>query len=330
MAAERALTVDGRDLLVRGEPTELWGVRVANALEDDDHAARLIAALDTYRAYGINALTWFLQGGSSGSANAFREDGTLEPSYLLRMARLLEEAERRDMVTIVGLFYQRRPLRPRTAADVERAVAEATAWLRPYRLALVNIANEYHAAQYAQARHIYPFNDPAAINRLIDVARAADPGRLVGANAKGIEKVLPVARHADIALHDDPGLAEELLFTHAVGKPTIDVECAGFALDMGHPGIFSRDAKLFYETQVRSAGAIRGKHVFFHAHWFQEPPRRFDLGGAGTPDDPGVRWFFELLARTRGLAPAGPSDSAGSQPVDPAPPANLSAQRGQA
>ncbi len=298
------ITVRGQELLVRGEATKLWGVRLANALEDDDHVERVVAALDTYRAHGINALTWFLQGGSSGGTNAFAEDGSLVSAYLPRMARLLDAAAARGMVTIVGYFYQRQTLRPRTAADVERAVREATAWLRPYPLVMVNVVNEYHAAQYANTRDIYPFGDPAAINRLIDAAKGADPARLVGGNAKGTAFVLPVAQHAEIALHDDPGIAEELLFTHRVNKPVIDVECAGFALDMGHPGIFTRDAKMFYETQVRSAHALPGKHVFFHAHWFQEPPRRFELGGDGTESDPGVRWYFALLARTLGLTPA--------------------------
>lgn len=297
------LAVAGLDLLLDGEPTKLWGVRVANALEDDDHVARLLGALDSYQAHGFNALTWFLQGGSSGTVNPFREDGALDEAEMARQARLLDETGRRGMVAIVGYFYQRRPLLPRTAADVERAVANATARLRPWDHVIVNVANEYHARQWAEKRDVYPFQDPAAINRLVDAAREADPDRLVGGNAKGLDLVLPVARHAEVALHDDPGIAEELLFTHGVGKPVIDVECGGFALDVGHPGIFTRDAGFFYQAQVRSAQAIRGKHVFFHAHWLQEPPRRFDLGGYGTAEDPGIHWFFDLVAQVTNRAP---------------------------
>jgi len=42
--------------------------------------------------------------------------------------------------------------------------------------------------------------------------------------------------------------------------------------------------------------------------WFQGPSRdpsfdnRFDLGGQGTLDDPGIRWYFEAVAKARGLA----------------------------
>ena len=253
------LSVSGPDLLVDGRPTKLWGVRVANALEDDDHVDRLIAALDEYQAHGFNALTRFLQGGSSGSVDAFLPDGSLDEAVLERQRRLLDETARRGMVAIVGYFYQRRPLRPRTAADVERAVANATAWLRPWDHVMVNVANEYHAAQWADKRDVYAFQDPSAINRLVDVAKAADPNRLVGGNAKGIDLVLPVARHADVALHDDPGIAEELLFTHDVGKPVIDVECGGFALDVGHPGIFTRDAGFFYQNR-HAGGARTARH----------------------------------------------------------------------
>ena len=297
------LAVRGLDLLVDGQPTKLWGVRIANALEDDDHVERLLAKLDTYQRHGINALTWFLQGGSSGTVNAFRADGSLDAEVLARQARLLDETARRGMVVIIGYFYQRRPLLLRSADDVERAVAIATARLAPWEHVIVNVANEYHAAQWAEKRDVYPFQEPDAINRLIDVAKEADPSRLVGGNAKGIDRVLPVARHAEIALHDDPGIAEELLFTHAVGKPVIDVECGGFALDHGHPGIFTRDAGFFYQAQVRSAQAVQGKHLFFHAHWLQEPPRRVELGGYGTADDPGVHWYVDLVAQVQGIAP---------------------------
>ncbi len=298
-----ALSVSGLDLLLDGQPTKLWGVRVANALEDDDHVERLIGALDEYQAHGFNALTWFLQGGSSGTVDAFRADGSLDEAVLARQRRLLDETARRGMVAVVGYFYQRRPLRPRTAADVERAVRNATVWLRPWDHVVVNVANEYHARQWAESRDVYPFGDPAAINRLIDVAKEADASRLVGANAKGADLVLPVARHADLALHDDPGIAEELLFTHAVGKPVVDVECGGFALDVGHPGVFTRDAGFFFQNQVRSAQAIRAKHIFFHAHWLQEPPRRFQLGGYGTAGDPGIHWYFDLVAQVTGRTP---------------------------
>ena len=120
-------------------------MRVANALEDDDHVERLIGELDAYQAHGFNALTWFLQGGSSGTVDAFRADGTLDEVVLARQARLLDETARRGMVAVVGYFYQRRPLRPRTAADVARAVANATAWLGPWENVVVNVANKYHA-----------------------------------------------------------------------------------------------------------------------------------------------------------------------------------------
>ncbi|MFN8524965.1 MAG: hypothetical protein U0821_17865 [Chloroflexota bacterium] len=297
------LATHGLDLLKDGQPTKLWGVRLANALEDDEHAGRVIDALDDYADHGVNAVTWFLQGGSSGAANAVREDGSLDPAYANRMHRLLDAAVDREMITVVGIFYQGRRLLPRTARAVERAVESVAKWLLPYRDVIVNVANEYHASAYDRVHQVYPFGDPAAINHLIDVVRHADPERLVGANAKQLELVLPVARHANVALHDDPGLSEQLLLEHGVGKPVIDVECGGFAFDMGRPGVFTAGEKLFHLAQIRSAASLRGKSVFFHAHWFQEPPRRFDLGGYGDEQDRGVHWYFDMLAELLNLDP---------------------------
>lgn len=63
-----------------------------------------------------------------------------------------------------------------------------------------------------------------------------------------------------------------------------------------------------YLAEVEYAARTPGFSLFGHfAGWFQGPSRdagfdnRFDLGGAGTHDDPGIRWYFEAVARAKGL-----------------------------
>ena len=186
-------------------------------------------------------------------------------------------------------------------------MANVTEWLRPYRHALINVTNEYHCPEYDASP--FPFRDPAAIKRLFDVVHEVDRERLVGASARGRAFILAVAPAADVVLHNDPILAEELLFLDKVGKPVVDVEGGGHAHDhfkRTGAGIFGEAAQLFYRSEIHSCRAITGKHHFFHAHWIQQPPRRCAIGGDGTPENPGIHWYFDLLARALGLTPHDP------------------------
>ncbi len=60
--------------------------------------------------------------------------------------------------------------------------------------------------------------------------------------------------------------------------------------------------------EVTFAARTPGFSLFGHLPgWFQGPSRdptfdcRFDLGGDGTRESPGIRWYFEAVARARGL-----------------------------
>jgi hypothetical protein len=61
-------------------------------------------------------------------------------------------------------------------------------------------------------------------------------------------------------------------------------------------------------AEVEYAAHTPGFSLFGHfPGWWQGPSRqptfdnRFDLGGQGTRQDPGIRWYFEAVARARGI-----------------------------
>src|SRR5687767_11890622 len=156
------LSVAGERFLLDGKPFKMWGVRVGNHLEDDAHLQDLLDHLDEWHAHGINTITPFLTGASTGTAQGFRPDGPLEPVYFERLERLLHATAQRGMAMIVGLFYKSKVQHFTSVEAVERAVANATEWLRPYRHAAINVANEYHSPVYDSA--IFPFRDPKALS----------------------------------------------------------------------------------------------------------------------------------------------------------------------
>jgi hypothetical protein len=68
--------------------------------------------------------------------------------------------------------------------------------------------------------------------------------------------------------------------------------------------------KADFLAEIAYAAQVPGFSLFGHfPAWFQGISRapnfvdRFDLGGQGTLEDPGIRWYFEAVARLRGLAP---------------------------
>ncbi|HYO81118.1 MAG TPA: hypothetical protein VES20_06935 [Bryobacteraceae bacterium] len=114
-------------------------LRVAQALYHDEwltearfdpeaHTRRVIAALDTYRAHGILAISVSLQGGNmaysrnaadtikrdrsyklgkeGGSlVSAYRPDGSLKPQWMKRCLRLARELDKRHMVLNLMYLY---------------------------------------------------------------------------------------------------------------------------------------------------------------------------------------------------------------------------------
>lgn len=66
--------------------------------------------------------------------------------------------------------------------------------------------------------------------------------------------------------------------------------------------------KADYLAEIEYGARTPGFSLFGHfAGWYQGPSRdpafdnRFDLGGAGTHADPGIRWYFEAVSRARQL-----------------------------
>jgi hypothetical protein len=70
--------------------------------------------------------------------------------------------------------------------------------------------------------------------------------------------------------------------------------------------------KADFLAEIDCAASTPGFSLFGHfPGWYQGPSRdpsfdnRFDLGGQGTLEDPGIRWYFEAVARTRGVRASG-------------------------
>ena len=105
-----------------------------------------IAALPTFRGYGIDAITINLQGGNPGSAStwgeefnnsAFNSDGTFKAAYTNRLTRVLNAMKGLRIVPIVGIFHPRQDQILTSEAAVKTAVNNAIAFLAPRKNQIV-------------------------------------------------------------------------------------------------------------------------------------------------------------------------------------------------
>ncbi|MBW3625136.1 MAG: hypothetical protein KY468_17200, partial [Armatimonadetes bacterium] len=287
----------------------------------------LIVQLDDYMAHGVNTVSVYYMGSSGGYSDPFSPDGRrIDPAHRKRMERILRECDRRGMAVIVGIFYQRCE-RPRLRDwDASReAVRTVTRALKPYRNVIINIANEQNSERYERL----PWSRVREVPELIELCRlvkSLDPDRLVGAGGydHANNEIIGRAKEFDALLFDTAGpeprsgeLYRRFRAAGVKGKPMVNVETFGaWTKRFLPPGVFPEPARRAYLNEVEDVARHEGLYVHFHNNpWCQGvdigEENRYDLGGRGTTDDPGIRWYFEAVKQAR--APAAPIQRAGTK-----------------
>jgi hypothetical protein len=129
-----------------------------NVWDPERNTNEFISQMSEWKKRGLLAFTLNLQGGSpTGYGNnkpwinsAFNSDGHLIPSYRKRLERILNEADRLQMVVILGYFYfgQDQVLKDETA--ILNAVDNITYWIleKGYQNILVEVNNECNLNAY--------------------------------------------------------------------------------------------------------------------------------------------------------------------------------------
>lgn len=281
------LTREGNRFLLDGRPITPFGLRLANTLQSDEIADRMIAHMDEMRAHGIQSFSLTLQGGrhtegGNSAFNAYTPDGELKPEYRDRLARVLNAAAEHRMVPVVVFFYRGRDEELNGSDAVRAAVRNTMEFLRPWRHLWVSIANEPYHGGYDQSL----LTERAGYTELYRLAKEVDPERIVyashdrGANDGFISDTWGRAgkappRNGDVSIEYRPGLDE-----------------------MDDPGKFSAADRARAREEIL-ATARGGGYFFLHAAWHQKADApgwpRFDKGGAGTEEDPGVAFAWDAM-----------------------------------
>lgn len=292
------LSVAGAEILFNGRPIKIKGVRCSAALISDATTSQLIEKLDTFRGYGVNAISVYVMGSRFADVKGYRPDASLDPVYAARLDRILSAADARQMIVLVGCLYwstsrAKEQLGHWQQADANRAVANTVRWLkeRNHRHVFVDPDNEGMATRATG----WSFAE------LIDAGHAANPACVMAYNSKA-----PPPPNADIAIHHSRKIS---------GKPYVETE--GTPTNAEYWGSYSKrdgyynylNVGLYTEAmrenqKARTTEFIeRANGYMFASTWLQAPPPlgpNVHEGGDGSPGNPGIRWWLEFLRDQHG------------------------------
>jgi hypothetical protein len=308
MAPAQRLTVVSIDrdrFLINGQPTylglrlealgRLMNARMVSSTFDDENPAtrpegldpdanttRFIATMDEYKAHGILAFTLNLQGGYPGYEgainSAFEPDGALKRPYMRRVARVIEAADAKGMVIILGLFYQRQDQVLADENAVRAATRSTAAWIAEngYANVLIEIANEYRHGGFDHRI----LKEEAGQIELMNLVRSVHPKLLVSTSGMGNARFHPaLCKSADfILLHgnetEPEDYAERIAAAAEYGKPVV----------FNEDWCFSDDRRGVADAPIKATAAFENG-----ASWGimnqtrnQQWPFRF---GIGRPDE---------------------------------------------
>lgn len=209
------------------ETASRWAYADTGKWDAERNVREFIAAMSTWRAHGLLAITVNFQGGSPEGYSStqpwitggFADDGSLRPAFADRMGRVLDAADRLGMVVILGYFYFGQDDRLHDEAAVIRATDEATNWVLAggWRNVLIEVNNECDVKAYDQ-----DILKPARVHELIErVRRRERDGRrlLVGTSyGGGTIPMENVVRASDFLLIHGNGVKESTRITQMVTR----------------------------------------------------------------------------------------------------------------
>lgn len=300
------------------ETVTRWAYADTGKWDADRNTREFVEAMSGWYRHGLRCVVLNLQGGSPEGYSkgqpwhnsAIRSDGSLDPAYMARLARILDRADELGMAVMLGVFYFGQDQRLADDDACRRAVTNTVHWIaeRGYRNVLLEIANECDGAGYDRD--------------IIKAPRVAELIRLARNRAADLKHPLPVsvsfnggrvpppeiARLVDYVLFHgngvrDPARMVEIIRAIRSGegytpKPIVNNED-------DRPW---RDADQGWGPTGNNFVACVTNGVSWGYFDFREKGEGFDEGYQSVPVNWGIsserkRSFFDLLSEITGSAP---------------------------
>jgi hypothetical protein len=254
-----------------------------------------VAALPTYRAYGLLAVTLNFQGGNPVEGHtgtqpwdntAFNPDGSLKSDYLTRMDEAIRGLDAHGMIAILGYFYFGQDERLTDETAVRNAVSNATKWVldRGYTNVLIEIDNEADNPGY-----VHPILRPGRVGELIRAVQtqSADYGRRLNVSVSFTGGQIPPA---------DVMQAEDFVLLHGNGQTGNGITSMVNAVrsaGLNKAIVFNEDststANFQAATNARASWGYFDAGLNNYVDGFQSPPTNWSVNTATKKN------FFTLL-----------------------------------
>lgn len=286
LAGKNVFSVEGTKTYLNNSEFLTIGLRCSNALISEQTTNDLIDHLDLYRSFGVNTISVFFMGSRFGDVKGYNEDGSLNPEYANRMAKIIEACDSRDMVTLVGCLYwgtSEAKWESWTQKEAEAAMANTVKWLsdNDYRNVFVDPDNE------GMAHRAKGFD----IEKMIAAGKEADANIVIGYNDRG-----KAPENADLALH----FADKTEGKHYIQSEGTPPE---------YWGQYSKEADLYNYINIgiytpgkkqkqlhdTDEHLKNGMGYIFASTWLQCILPNYETGGDGTPCNPGILWWLQHI-----------------------------------
>jgi hypothetical protein len=254
-----------------------------------------VAALPSYRAKGLLAVSLNFQGGSPNSAGtipdntAFNSDGSLKAAYLARIDQCIKALDAQGMVAILGYFYSGQDQRLTDENAVKNATTNATAWVlnQGYRNVMIEICNESNIG------YDHAILQPARVAELITQVQnqAAAAGRILYTSVSlspagaGVVPSPSLASTCDyILLHGNNETSSSL--TNMINTVRNYGQTKPIVVNEDSP----LTANFQAATDAHASWGYHDKGVNNYVDGFQSPPTNWTINTLNK------RSFFDLLA----------------------------------
>jgi len=285
-SGENIFSVKGTKTYLNNKEFLVIGLRCSNALISDETTTNLIDHLDLYQSFGVNTVSVFFQGSRFGDVKGYNEDGSLNPLYPKRMAKIIEACDDRGMVVLVGCLYwggSKGKWESWTQKEANAAVANTVKWLSEnnYRNVFVDPDNE------GMANRAKGFS----IEEMIATGKNVDDKIVIGYNNHGFPPT-----NADLALH----FSDKPEYKHYIeSEGTMTDYWGAYSKEKGvynyiNVGVYT-ECKKQEQFERTDKHLKNGMGYIFASTWLQCIPPNSDPGGDGSHCDPGILWWLEYI-----------------------------------
>ena len=292
------------------ETVARWAYPDTGRWDAGRNTREFLAALPSWRAHGLLALTINLQGGSPQGYSreqpwhnsALTAQGELRPDYLDRLEQILDTTDELGMAVILGIYYFGQDERLQDEAAVLRGVDHAVAWVldKGYRHVLIEVNNE------CNVRYDHAILRPERVHELIERVKGItrDGRRLLVSTSYG-GGTIPrenVVRASDFLLLHGNGVHDPARIAAMVRQTRQVPGCRPM------PILFNEDDHFDFDQPANNFLAAVGEYASWGYFDFRQAGEPFEAGYQSVPVDwriahPRKQGFFELLRRMTGGRP---------------------------